>query len=83
MQHTILHLKQVSSQNLEDKTEREAFAGMKLEVSHFCIFGCLVYIHILVEKRTKLEPSSRKGLLVTMRLQRPIRSLFYNRERHL
>jgi hypothetical protein len=37
---------------------------VKLEVSHFCIFGCPVYIHVLVKKRTKLEPSRRKGLFV-------------------
>jgi hypothetical protein len=49
---------------LEDKTLEEAFIGVKPDVSHFCIFGCLVYIHVPVEKRTKLEPSSRKGLFV-------------------
>jgi hypothetical protein len=37
---------------------------VKLEVSHFRNLGCPVYIHVLVEKRTKLEPSSRKGLFV-------------------
>jgi hypothetical protein len=49
---------------LEDKTPKEAFIGVKPEVSHFRMFGCLVYIHVPVEKRTKLEPSSRKGLFV-------------------
>jgi hypothetical protein len=49
---------------LEDKTPEEAFTGVKPEVSHFRIFGCPIYIHVLVEKRTKLEPSSRKGLFV-------------------
>jgi hypothetical protein len=49
---------------LEDKTSKEVFTSVKLEVSHFHIFGCLVYIHVLVEKKTKLEPSSRKALFV-------------------
>jgi hypothetical protein len=49
---------------LEDKTPGEAFTGVKLEVSHFRIFGCPVYIHVPIEKRTKLEPSYRKGLFV-------------------
>jgi hypothetical protein len=49
---------------LEDKTQKEAFAGLKLKVSHFCIFGCLIYIHVPMEKRAKLEPSSKKGLYV-------------------
>jgi hypothetical protein len=42
----------------------EAFISVKPEVSHFHIFGCPIYIHVLVERRTKLEPSSRKGLFV-------------------
>jgi hypothetical protein len=37
---------------------------VKQEVSQFHIFGCLVYIHVPVEKRTKLEASSRNGLFV-------------------
>ena len=49
---------------MEDKTPEEAFIGVKLEVSHFHIFGCPIYIHVSVEKRTKLDPSSRKGLFV-------------------
>jgi len=49
---------------LEEKTPEEAFTSLKPEVSHFHIFGCPVYIHVSVEKKTKLEPFSRKGLLV-------------------
>jgi hypothetical protein len=65
---------------LEEKTPEEAFTGVKPEVSHFHIFGCPVYIHVHVEKRTKMEPSSRKVCLwVTVRLQRPTKSSFYIR----
>jgi hypothetical protein len=49
---------------LEDKTPKEAFTGVKPKVSHFCIFGCPVFIHVPMEKSTKLEPSNRKGLFV-------------------
>jgi hypothetical protein len=42
---------------LEDKTPEEAFTGVRPEIGHLKIFGCPVYIHIPVEKRTKLEPS--------------------------
>jgi hypothetical protein len=49
---------------LEDKTPEKAFTGVKLEVSHFRIFGCPIYIYVPVEKRTKLDPYSRKGLFV-------------------
>jgi hypothetical protein len=30
---------------------------VKPEIGHLRIFGCLVYIHVPVEKRMKLEPS--------------------------
>ena len=49
---------------LENKTPEEVFSGKKLEVSHLRISGCPVYIHIPKEKRTKLDPSGKKGIFV-------------------
>ena len=46
------------------KTPEEMFTRKKLEVSHLKIFGCPVFIHILKEKRNKLEPSEKKGIFV-------------------
>ena len=46
------------------KTPEEMFTGKKPEVSHLKIFGCPVFIHILKEKRNKLEPSKNKGIFV-------------------
>ena len=40
------------------------FSGEKNEVSHLKIFGFPVYIHIPKEKRSKLDPSGKKGLFV-------------------
>jgi hypothetical protein len=42
----------------------EAFTGVKPEVGHFRIFRCPVYFHAPKEKRSKLDPSSRKGTFV-------------------
>ena len=47
-----------------NKTLEEMFSSEILEVSHLNIFGCLVYIHIPKEKRSKLDPSGKKGLFV-------------------
>jgi hypothetical protein len=47
--------------SLRNMTPEKAFTGVKLEVGHFRIFGCSVYIHVPKEKRTKLDPSGRKG----------------------
>ena len=49
---------------LKNKTPEEVFFSKKPEVSHLRIFSCLVYIHILKEKRTKLDPSGKKGIFV-------------------
>jgi hypothetical protein len=49
---------------LGNKTPEEVFTGKKLEVSYLRIFGCTVYIHVPKEKRTKLEPSRRKGIFL-------------------
>jgi hypothetical protein len=38
--------------------------GNRPKIGHLRIFGCLVYIHIPVEKRTKLQPSKERGILV-------------------
>jgi hypothetical protein len=46
---------------LEEKTPEEVFIDKKPSVDHLRIFGSLVYIHVPKEKRTKLEPSGKKG----------------------
>ena len=46
------------------KNPEEMYTGKKLEVSHLKIFGCPVYVHILKEKRTKLDPSGKKGIFI-------------------
>ena len=49
---------------LEKKTPEEVFSSKKSEVIHLRIFDCSVYIHFPKEKRTKLEPSGKKGIFV-------------------
>jgi hypothetical protein len=49
---------------LGEKTPEEAFTGEKPEVEHLRIFGCPIYIHVPKEKRTKMEPSRKKGIFV-------------------
>ena len=49
---------------LENKTLEEAFSGEKLELIHRRIFGFPVYIHISKDKKTKLDPSGKKGIFI-------------------
>ena len=37
---------------------------MKPKVIHLRIFGFLVYIHVLKDKRTKIDPFGRKGVFI-------------------
>nr|GEV73397.1 putative RNA-directed DNA polymerase [Tanacetum cinerariifolium] len=43
---------------LSDMTPQEAWSGSKPTVNHFCVWGCLAYVHVPKEKRTKLENKS-------------------------
>ena len=45
-------------------TIEEAFTGEKPNVGHLHTFGYLVYWHVPVEKRTKLEPTAVKGIFI-------------------
>ena len=47
-------------QTLKNITPEETFIGVKPEIEHFRIFGCLVYFHVPKEKKSKLDPSGRK-----------------------
>jgi hypothetical protein len=49
---------------LKDRTPEEVFSGIKPKFEHLRIFGGIVYIHVPKEKRTKMEPSGKKGVFV-------------------
>jgi len=51
-------------QALDSKTPEEVFTGKKPDVSHFRIFGSLIYFHVLKEKRIKFDAFGRKGTFV-------------------
>ena len=46
------------------KTPEEMFTRKMPEIGHFRIFGCLTYLHVPSEKRTKLEVSGERGIFV-------------------
>lgn len=45
-------------------TPEEAWSGRKPVVDHFQIFGCIVYAHILDEKRKKLDNKGEKCIFL-------------------
>jgi transposase InsO family protein len=63
--NTAVYLQNRSSHKVLGRmTLEEAFMRKRPEVSHIRIFGCLVYCHVPTERRTKLEPTTEKGILV-------------------
>ena len=66
---------------LKNKTPEEVFSSKKPKVSHLRIFGCPMYIHIPKEKRTKLDPSGKKGIFVTLQARRLTESISQDRRR--
>jgi hypothetical protein len=61
---TIYVQNRLSHSALGFKNLEEMFIGKKPEVSHVKIFGCIVFVHIPKENRTKLDPSGKKGIFV-------------------
>ncbi len=45
-------------------TFEEKFTGKKLDVSHLKVFGCIAYVHVLDEERSKLDPKVEKCILI-------------------
>jgi len=48
---------------LKRKTPKEAFSGSRPDVEHRRIFGCSTFSHVPSEKRTKLDPTAKRGML--------------------
>ncbi|MCO5604506.1 hypothetical protein L7F22_058673 [Adiantum nelumboides] len=49
---------------VHDMTPEEKFTGKKADVSHFKVFGCIAYVHVPDELRTKLDPKAKKCVFI-------------------
>jgi hypothetical protein len=45
-------------------TPEENFIGKKPDVSHLRVFGCIAYVHVPDEKRSKLNPKVEKCIFI-------------------
>jgi hypothetical protein len=61
---TVYLLNRSPTMAVKQKTPKEAWSGRKPKVSHLKVFGSIAYAWILEEKRTKLDPKSKK-LMIT------------------
>ena len=47
----------------------EKYTGRKPDISHLKVFGCIAYVHIPDERRTKLDPKAEKCIFIGYSLQ--------------
>jgi hypothetical protein len=45
-------------------TPEEKFTSKKLNVSHLRMFGCITYVHVPNEKRSKLNSKAEKCIFI-------------------
>ncbi|MCO5599410.1 hypothetical protein L7F22_053513 [Adiantum nelumboides] len=57
-------MKRTPNAAVHDMTLEEKFTGKKPDVSHFKVFGCIAYMHVPDEFRTKLDPKAEKCVLI-------------------
>ncbi len=50
-------------------TPEEKFTGKKPDVSLFKVFGCITYVHVPDEKRSKLDPKVKKCIFIGYSLE--------------
>ncbi len=50
-------------------TPKEKFTGKKPDVSPLIVFGCIAYVHVLDEKKSKLDPKAEKCIFVGYSLE--------------
>ncbi len=43
---------------------KEKFTSKKPNVSHLKVFGCITYVHVLDEKKSKLDPKAKKCIFI-------------------
>jgi len=50
-------------------TLKEKFTGKKPNVSHLKVFGCIAYVHVPDEKRSKLDSKAKKCIFIRYSLE--------------
>ena len=54
---------------VHDMMPEEKFCGQKLDLGHLKVFGCIAYVHVPDELRTKLHPKAEKCVLIGYSLE--------------
>ncbi len=57
-------MNQTPTTTVHGMTPEEKFTSKKPDVSHLKVFGCIAYVHVLDEKRSKLDPKAEKCIFI-------------------
>jgi len=60
---------QTPTSTVHDMTFEEKFTSKKANVSHLRMFGCIAYVHVPHEKRSKLDPKADKCIFIKYSLE--------------
>lgn len=52
------------TKTVQNRTPVEAWSGLKPSAKHLKVFGCVCYVHIPKEKRSKLDDKTHKGIFM-------------------
>ena len=55
---------------VHDVTPKEKYMGNKPDLSHMKVFGCISYVHVPDELRTKLDPKAEKCIFIGYSLEK-------------
>ena len=50
-------------------TPEQKFTGIKPNIAHLKVFGCIAYVHVPDEVRTKLDPKAEKCIFIGYSLE--------------
>jgi hypothetical protein len=57
-------MNRIPTTSIHGMTPEEKFISKKLDVSHPRVFGCIVYVHVPNEKKSKLDPKAEKCIFI-------------------
>jgi hypothetical protein len=66
---TIYIMNQTPTAAIHGMTPEEKFTSKKLDVSHLTVFGCIAYVHVPDEKKSKLDPKVEKCIFIGYSLE--------------
>jgi len=67
---TIVYImNRTSTAIIHGMTLEEKFTSKKPDVSHLRMFGCIAYVHVPDEKRSKLDPKAEKYIFIGYSLE--------------